>query len=322
MAGRVLTVGITVGDPAGIGPEVVMKALRNLCGSLPDSVEFRLFGPAAVLDWIVGGVSSVQGPPVPRVEKAATAVAPGGICQGRYTAASGAASLAALDTAAAQLASGGIDSLVTGPISKLAFTDAGLDWPGQTEFIADALGCTEFAMMLGGPRLKVALVTTHVAVRDVAAAITTRAVLSKLRICHGFLSEVLGRVAPRIAVTGLNPHCGDGGRFGDEEATVIAPAVATARGCGIDAIGPLAADTVFAAAYAGDFDMVLAMYHDQGLAPLKLVHFADAINVTMGLPRIRCSPDHGPAWDIAGKGVADPSSMVGAILFASGLKRD
>lgn len=315
-------VGITVGDPAGIGPEVLSVALSSLRGHLPGDIVFRVFGPLPVLDRLSDDLG-YTGHALPSwLDTVQTTPDVRGIVTGRYTFESGVASIAALRSACADLASGEIDALVTGPVSKQAFADAGLVWPGQTEFVADALGCSEFAMMLGGPRLKVALVTTHLALRDVPAAISTPGVLAKIRVCDSFLRNVMYVPEPRIAVTGLNPHCGEGGRFGDEESLVIEPAVLQARAAGIDATGPLSADTVFAAAFAGRFDMVLAMYHDQGLGPLKLVHFSDAINVTMGLPRLRCSPDHGPAWDIAGKGLANPSSMINAVLFASSLKRD
>jgi len=315
-------VGITVGDPAGIGPEVLSAALVALRGRLPGDVVFRVFGPLPVLERLAEDLGYTGHALPPWLDTVQTTPDMRGIVTGRYTIESGAASLAALRSACADLASGEIEALVTGPISKQAFADAGLSWPGQTEFVADALGCSEFAMMLGGPKLKVALVTTHLALRDVPAALTIPGVTAKIQICDRFLRDVLHIAEPRVAVTGLNPHCGEGGRFGDEESRIIEPAVRDARRAGIDATGPLAADTVFAAAFDGRFDMVLAMYHDQGLGPLKLVHFSDAINITMGLPRLRCSPDHGPAWDIAGKGAADPSSMINAILFASALKRD
>ena len=239
-----------------------------------------------------------------------------GVVPGRYTAASGDASLRALQAAAADLAAGRIAALVTGPIDKHALADAGLAFPGQTELVAAACGVRRFAMMLAGPRLRVVLATTHLALRDVPAAITEDAVLDAADLVAAHLRDREGIAAPRIAVLGLNPHASDGGRFGDEEARVIAPAVVRLRQAGIDATGPLPADTAFHRAVEGAFDAVVAMYHDQGLGPLKLLHFTSAINVTLGLPRVRCSPDHGPAFDLAGTGRADPGSLVEALRFA------
>jgi 4-hydroxythreonine-4-phosphate dehydrogenase len=317
-------IGITVGDPAGVGPEVAERALKDVIAAHPDdrSNAYRLFGPAPIVEDVCAGIVRDIPGAAGRVFPSSTTHDMAGVVTGRYSTMSGRAALDALEAAVAELGAGHIFSLVTGPISKQTFADAGMEYPGQTEFVADRLGCTDFAMMLGGPRLRVALATTHLAIRDVPAAITTDGVLRITRICDRFCRDHLGIAAPRIAVCGLNPHCGDQGRFGDEEGRVIAPAIAAARRDGIDATGPLPADTAFFQAYGGGFDMVLAMYHDQGLGPLKLVHFHDAINVTMGLPRIRCSCDHGPAWDIAGKGMADHRSMTAAIRFASGLGMD
>lgn len=323
---EIMPVGITVGDPAGVGPELLLKALLTIIREDgrdyhidKSGLAFRLFGPAPVLDGIVGAITATAcGKSAVAIDIVATTPDMAGITPGKYSPESGAAALAALTAATAQLADGKLKSLVTGPISKQAFADAGLDYPGQTEFIAEKTGCTQFAMMLGGPKLKVALVTTHLAVRDIADAITQEGISGKIAVCDAFLKDHMGVAKPKIAVTALNPHCGDNGKFGDEEARVIAPAITAAQATGINAIGPLSADTVFKNAFEGQYDMVLAMYHDQGLGPLKLVHFNDAINITMGLPRVRCSPDHGPAFDIAGRGIADPTSMLNAILFAAG----
>lgn len=306
-------VGITVGDPAGIGPEIVGKALTALMTNttLPESTTFMVFGPSPALDHIISDVPH-GGSILPVI----TSPDFNGIVSGRYTAASGAASLAALEAATNHLVDGSIKALATGPICKQAFADANLPFPGQTEFVADRFGCTEWAMMLSGSRLKVALATTHLSIRDLPDAITADLVLRKLRVCDMFMKVHVGVKCPSIAVAGLNPHCGDGGMFGREDFEIIAPAIKAARAEGIAATGPLPADTIFHRAMAGEFDLVLAMYHDQGLGPLKLIHFSDAINVTMGLPRIRCACDHGPAFDLAGSGRADPSSMLAAIRFA------
>lgn len=296
-------IGITLGDPAGVGPELFDIALAE-AGDVP----VRLYGPAPR----VRGLAARH----PGVQAIATTPDMEGVVRGRYSPASGAASIAALAAAASDLAAGTIAALVTGPISKTALTAAGLPHPGQTEFVAAACGVQRFAMMLAGPRLRVTLATTHVAIRDLPAALTARAIVDAGELTADFLRDALGLPAPRIAVLGLNPHAGDGGRFGNEEALVVAPAIATLQALGIDAAGPLPADTAFFQAYSGGFDGVIAMYHDQGLGPLKLVHFADAINITLGLPRVRCSPDHGPAYDLAGTGRADPASTIAALRFA------
>jgi 4-hydroxythreonine-4-phosphate dehydrogenase len=293
-------IGITVGDPAGIGPEVAAAAIAA-CGIR----DIRLYGPDAIVA-VVPGVIAVP---------ASSGLA--GVATGRYSPASGAASLAALEAAAEDLASGLIDALVTGPICKQALAEAGLPFPGQTEFVASRLGAERFAMMLAGPRLRVALATTHLALREVPDAITLESVRSVTRLTSDFLAAHFGIARPRLAVLGLNPHASDEGRFGTEEARVIRPAIDRLRADGVDASGPLPADTAFHRAAAGEFDAVVAMYHDQGLGPLKLLHFSDAINVTMGLPRVRCSPDHGPAFDLAGTGRADPASMIAALRFAA-----
>ena len=298
-----IPIGITLGDPAGVGPELLERALREVA---PPRV--RLYGP----DALVVPISSR----LPACEPVATSSGLAGVTPGRYTPESGDASVRALLAGARDLASGAISALVTGPICKTALAEAGLRHPGQTEVVAAACGVRRFAMMLAGPRLRVALATTHLALRDVPAALTADAIFDAGDLAACFLRRHLRIAAPRIAVLGLNPHASDGGRFGDEELRVVAPAVERLRAAGIDAEGPLPADTAFHRAVAGQFDAVVAMYHDQGLGPLKLLHFADAINVTLGLPRPRCSPDHGPAFDLAGTGRADPTSTVAAVRFA------
>jgi len=307
------TVGITVGDPAGIGPEIVGRALATLTAAEPRAqTSFMLFGPAPIIGQIVSGLFDAG-----RILPVVTSPDVREVHAGRYTTASGSASLAALTAATDCLVDGSIGALATGPICKQAFADAGLPFPGQTEFVASRFGCTEWAMMLCGSRLKVALATTHVSIRELPDAITADLVLRKLRVCDRFMKSHMGLKNPSIAVAGLNPHCGDGGMFGREDIEIIAPAIQTARNEGISATGPLAADTVFHRALSGEFDVVLAMFHDQGLGPLKLIHFSDAINITMGLERVRCACDHGPAFDLAGSGRADPSSMLAAIRFAT-----
>ena len=297
-------IGVTLGDPAGIGPEILRIALDGARRGL----RLRLYGPLERVRDLAAGR--------PGCEAVATTTGLDGIDVGRYTPASGHASIEALRAAAHDLATGDIAALVTGPISKTALADAGLPHPGQTEFVAEAVGARRFAMMLAGPRLRVTLATTHLALRDVPAALTADKVFTAADLTAAFLRDRLRLVSPRIGVLGLNPHASDGGRFGDEEARVIAPAIERLVAAGIDARGPLPADTAFVHAAAGRLDAVVAMYHDQGLGPLKLLHFRNAINVTLGLPRPRCSPDHGPAFDLAGRGLADATSLRAALRFA------
>lgn len=301
MARRLIKIGITVGDPAGIGPEVMARAVKK---------------NAALADFIVYGPENTMGLFLGTCEFQVIKTG-GPIIIGKYSMASGLASIKALKKASNDLASGNISAMVTGPIDKRAFKDADLDFPGQTEMVARALKTERFAMNLSGPRLRVSLVTTHLALRDVADAITMPKVVSVIGLTRDFLSKVLNKPDPTIGVLGLNPHASDHGRFGSEEKTIIEPAIIQARQVdGTRAFGPLPADTAFTRAINGEFDGLVAMYHDQGLGPLKLLHFDNAANITLGLPRPRTSPDHGPAFDIAGKGRANPTSASEAIRWA------
>jgi 4-hydroxythreonine-4-phosphate dehydrogenase len=206
--------------------------------------------------------------------------------------------------------------MVTAPISKAAIRQAGCRFPGHTELLAERCGVAQVVMMLGGERLKVCLVTTHLPLRDVPAQLSTASILRTVTIVDDAFRRFFACVQPRIAVLGLNPHAGEGGLFGDEEARLIAPAIAAARAAGIAASGPHSADTLFHFAAQGRFDAVVAMYHDQGLGPLKLMHFEDAVNVTLGLPIVRTSVDHGTAYDLAGTGTASEKSLVAAVRMA------
>jgi 4-hydroxythreonine-4-phosphate dehydrogenase len=208
--------------------------------------------------------------------------------------------------------------IVTLPLNKAMLQAAGFDFPGHTEFLARhaGLGEDEVCMHLCGEKLRVSLVTTHPPLREVADLITFERVLRCLRLTHAFVRTVWGADAGPVAVCGLNPHAGESGRIGREEIEIIEPAVAEARARGMAVVGPLPADTVFGRALRGEFSAVLAMYHDQGLGPLKLVHFGEAVNVTLGLPFVRTSVDHGTAYDIAGRGVADLGSLRAALDLA------
>ncbi len=199
-------------------------------------------------------------------------------------------------------------AVMTSPIDKYCCAKAGFRFPGQTEYFEDLWGA-QGIMILAGTRLRVALATNHLALRDVPNAIRKELIVQKARLLHASLQRIFGLSQPRLAVAGLNPHCGDGGLFGDEDTRIIAPAVEEARRLGLDIVGPLPADTIFFRAYSGAFDGVLAMYHDQGLGPLKSLHFYDAINVTGGLAHLRLSPDHGPAAELYGRNEARSDSF-------------
>jgi len=277
--------GITIGDPAGIGPEIVASCLAD--PALPAACDIRVIGSAR------------------------------GHTPGRPDKASARASWDALEEAAALLASGDIQGVVTGPVSKESLHSAGFPFPGQTEFFASRAGVDNFAMCLTGGSLTVGLVTIHVPLREVPQLLRTEEIVRIGHLLADFVVRRCGR-RPRIAVAGLNPHAGEGGLFGSEEAETIAPAVRElARGG--DFTGPHSPDTVFHRAAQGDYDGVLCMYHDQGLIPLKLLAFDSGVNVTLGLPYPRTSPDHGTAFDIAGTGRASGNSMLAAIKLAAEL---
>ena len=275
---------ITLGDPAGIGPEVVDAALAS--GKLPEGFTFRILGDR-------------------------TAGAPG-----QPTLESAKSSLDALEESARLLRETDAAAVVTGPVWKEGLQANGFPFPGQTEFYADRLGASEHGMLLTGPTLSVGLATIHHALAEVPRLLTQGAVVSIGRLLADFLRKK-GIGAPRIAVCGLNPHAGENGAFGSEEKTTISPAIATLNATGLAAFtGPHVPDAIFRDAARGKYDAVLAMYHDQGLIPLKLLDFDEAVNVTLGLPKPRTSPDHGTAFAIAGKGVASPASMIAAIRLA------
>jgi 4-hydroxythreonine-4-phosphate dehydrogenase len=238
---------------------------------------------------------------------------------GHPSIAGGRAAHAAILTGVQLVRDGHASALVTAPICKANLVAAGVNAPGHTELLAELCGGVPVRMMMAGPQLRVVLATTHLAIRDVPGALTTSLIRETLAIADAGLRRHFGIARPRLGVAGLNPHAGESGLFGDEEIRIIGPAVRAARRAGIDARGPLAADSLFPLAAAGRVDAVVCMYHDQGLAPFKLVHFADGVNVTIGLPFVRTSPDHGTAHDIAGRGAADPSSMAAALRLAASL---
>jgi 4-hydroxythreonine-4-phosphate dehydrogenase len=321
-------IAVTMGDPCGVGPEVVVKALAE--PELAAVCQPLVLGDRGALERAIAitgvplRVVTVEGEALPAPQpgilclRELSHLAPADMVYGQPTAASGTAVYRYIAEAAWLCLSGQVQAMATAPISKEALNRAGHPYPGHTELLAELSSTEEYVMMLAGDRLRVALVTIHEALADVPELVTFGRVLTTIRIVHRDVGRYF-RPNPRLAVLALNPHCGEGGLFGDEEERVIAPAVAVARQEGIDAVGPLSADTLFHFAAQGDYDAVVAMYHDQGLIPLKLLHFEDGVNVTLGLPIIRTSVDHGTAYDLAGSGRASAASMTAAIKLAAGM---
>ena len=321
--------GISLGDVTGVGPEVTLKAIAAEAAA--DDTRYLLIGDAGVLQ----RVNEQTGLRLPLEPFSSPPAA------GRFfitnplpeaLPASLSAGAAAANASVAWLAEGGqrclrgeLDALVTAPVNKESIIRAGHKFVGQTEFLSDLAHTNQTAMMLlghdeRGRWLRVALATIHIPLKTVSDRLTPEKLMLAIELAAQSCRD-LGLPRARIAVCGLNPHAGEGGEFGDEEIVTIAPTVRAARARGLDVVGPLSGDTVFHYALQGDFDAVVAMYHDQGLAPLKAVAFDTGVNWTLGLPFIRTSPDHGTAYDIAGKGVANPSSMIAAIRLAKQLAR-
>ena len=315
-------IAVTMGDPAGIGPEIVVLAhaadeVFSACLPVVYGDAGILRRAAAVLGREIEVVPGGEPGPGRIAVRDLSSLSPGDVPFGRISEAGARAMAAYIRAAAADALEGRARAVVTCPITKEGLSLAGVPFPGHTEFLADLCGGADVVMMLAGRRLRVALATIHVSLRTALELLSPPLIERTVRITHEFFRANLGMDAPRIAVAGVNPHAGEGGMFGDEERTVVAPAVAACRDRGIDASGPFPPDTVFHRAYRGEFDVVVAMTHDQGLIPLKLVHFEDGVNVTMGLPVIRTSVDHGTAYDIAGKGTASPGSLIAAIRMAA-----
>jgi len=311
-ASRSLVIAITTGEPAGVGPELTVAALAEASQRWP-SVRFCVLGDRTLLAERSGSPAwPLAGGPV-EIEHHALGVAS---TAGTLDAANGRYVLALLDTAIDGAVSGRFDAIVTAPLQKSTINDAGVPFTGHTEYLADRTHTPRVVMMLAGTGerpLRVALATTHLPLKDVSAALSVSGIVETLRIIDHDLRAHFGLVNPRILVTGLNPHAGENGYLGREEIDVITPALEQARALGIDAPGPYPADTLFQPRYLKDADCVLAMYHDQGLPVLKFATFGEGINVTLGLPIIRTSVDHGTALDLAGTGRADPGSLIAAI---------
>jgi 4-hydroxythreonine-4-phosphate dehydrogenase len=281
---RVPRILITLGDPAGVGPEVIDLALAS--PHIPRGFEIEILGDRS---------AGVPGKPDAR---------------------SAAAALDALDEAVRQLKNGSADAVVTGPVSKEGLQSLGFPFPGQTEYFADAFGVADYGMLLTGATLTVGLATIHEPLAKVPDLLTVESI-SRIGMLTAKFLKRRGIHQPRIAVAGLNPHAGENGAFGDEEIRIIQPAIDRLNHSGAGMFtGPAVPDAIFRDAAQGRFDAVLAMYHDQGLIPLKLLDFDTAVNVTLGLPKPRTSPDHGTAFSIAGKNLASPSSMIAAIRLA------
>jgi 4-hydroxythreonine-4-phosphate dehydrogenase len=281
-------IAVTVGDPAGIGPEVAAKAAAD--ARVLQACEPILYSPP-----------------------------PGEVfAAGELSGAAGRAAYDSIVRAVADARAGAVDAVATAPVNKEAFRLGGLPWNGHTDLLAHLTGSSHVAMMFYSEALRVVLATVHIAIAEVPRALTRDSLEATIELTARELPR-FGIARPRIGVAGLNPHAGEHGLFGREEETAIRPAIAACRARGVDVDGPFPGDTVFVRARRGDFDVVVACYHDQGLIPVKLVAFGEAVNVTLGLPIIRTSVDHGTAFDIAGQGVADPQSMIAAVLLAARL---
>ncbi len=309
-------VAVSLGDPAGIGPEIVVEAASR--PSVMRAARLVVFGDEGVLAAArkAARIDARAKSAIERVETV-TALRLGGALP-RPGKRCGEAAFRYLEAAARATADGRCDALATAPLNKYWLHKAGHHYDGHTEYLAELAGMPA-TMMLAGPRLRVVLVTTHVAVAKVPKLLTTARIVAAGRTTAEHLARFFGIARPRLAIAALNPHAGEGGLFGDEEARIIAPAVTRLQRAGIDARGPFPADTLFAAAVSGAYDAVLCMYHDQALIPLKLVDFREAVNVSMGLPFLRTSPDHGTAYDLAGSGRASADSMEASILLAAAM---
>jgi len=316
-------IGVTMGDPAGIGPEVTLKALtypeiKKKCRPVVIG-DLRLLSKAAKRLSLKPQLRPVDSPGKTRAGEGIEVVSMTrleDIKPGAPGKEAGRASGLYIGKAVDLALSGKIDALVTAPINKESFNSGGYPYPGHTEFLAGLTKTKNFAMMLMGPKLKVILLTAHCALRDVSGRLSVRETLRIIELTSRSLKLYFGLNKVRLALAALNPHASEGGLFGDEESAILGPAAAAARKKGVDISGPLPSDALFYYAARGKYDAVICPYHDQGLIPLKLLHFENGVNVTLGLPIIRTSPDHGTAYDIAGKGTANPESMKAAIMTA------
>jgi len=320
-------IGITLGDPSGIGPEIIAKAIFTRQNEIEDCIPIVL-GDRNVLEKvkellsIKGEIVYVKYPfpdkklfnclyllPISLLDYEEISFGYPNKKGARYT-------IKYIKEGVKLALEKKIDAIVTAPINKKVLSEVGFEFPGHTEFLAHLTKSSRWVMMLAGDKLKVSLVTIHLAIKDVSNYLSIEKVINTIELTSFSLRKYFGISRPKIAVAGLNPHAGEEGMFGKEEENIIRPAIFICKKRGIDCYGPLSADTLFYFAINGRYDAVVAMYHDQGLIPLKMVHFRDGVNITLGLPIIRTSVDHGTAYDIAGKGEADESSMIAAINMA------
>jgi 4-hydroxythreonine-4-phosphate dehydrogenase len=316
-------IAIALGDPSGIGPEITAKAW--VARGIQNLPSFFAVGDVRSIEAVWRGpVTRITDPshaahvfpdalPVMQVEDA------GPIVPGEPNAEGARCALASVEIAIGLARSGAAGALVTGPVSKAQLYDIGFTHPGQTEFIAERCGiaAANAVMMLAGPSLRVVPVTTHIALGDVSATLSPELIACKARATAKGLIRNFGVSNPRLAFAGFNPHAGESGQMGREEIEIIIPAIEQLRSEGIDAQGPFAADGMFQARKRATYDAAICCYHDQALIPLKTLHFDDGVNITLGLPIVRTSPDHGTAFNIAGKGQAEPGAMIAAIRMAA-----
>lgn len=322
-------IAITMGDPAGIGPEIIVKAfkdhrLRETCRPIVIGDAGQLKSAATRFAPEIS-IRALARPEDAGDEKSILGVidlrnVPENLPQRRPSAEGGKASVQYIRTAVDLALQHRVAAITTAPINKEAIHLAGHFYPGHTELLAEHTGTQDFALMMAGGKLRVVLTTTHVSLKNVRELLTLEKIAGIIRLTHRWLSQHVAET-PKIAVTGLNPHCGDGGIFGEEEATMIVPAIELARREGIVVEGPFSADALFPRAKSGEYDAVITMYHDQGMIPIKMESLGHAVNITLGLPIIRTSVDHGTAYDIVGKGVASPESLIEAVKTAALLSR-
>ena len=323
-------IGITMGDPCGIGPEVILKALSSQ--ETGTAAGFIIIGCYNVLRDVADNLSMGKKLQLSRLNSTSLNtdrdlinninvldldnVSVQDAVSHKVLANSGRASVEYIMKGLGLARDGGIDAIVTAPISKEAVKMAGFEFAGHTELLQDKTAAEDVVMLMTGNGLRVSFVTTHLVVKDVFRFINRESVFSTIQTTATGLKDFFGIVDPKIAVCGLNPHCGDGGRFGTEERDAIIPAIKRAQESGIDCIGPLSSDTVFNKALNGEFDVVVVQFHDQGTIPIKMHAFDSGVNITLGIPIIRTSPTHGTAFDIAGKDCAGPGSMIEAMKTA------
>ncbi len=321
-------IGITMGDPTGIGPEVIVKAYKEprvmkecipvVLGD-PNVIKKTVADLNAKLEINVISVDDIKSlKPNPRAINIVklSNLDPARLKIGRPDKIAGKMMVTYIREAVRLAMLGSISAMVTAPINKAAINNAGFNYPGHTEMLAELTRTEDYCMMLVGKKLKVSLVTTHLPIREIPNTITPGMIFKTVKLTYEALVDYFGIKNPKIAVVALNPHAGEDGLFGVEEKELIIPGIKKAESMGIQVFGPLSADTAFHFAYKGKYDVVVGIYHDQALIPIKMINFDDSVNVTLGLPIVRTSVDHGTAYDIAGKGIANAESMVAAIVLA------